>query len=179
MTAVGASDPGGAETDGGAWARVTDRGWRIGAALSRAGRADQGSASIWLLGIGLMVVTLALMLTTVGTALIARQRAQAAADLGALAGAALIVAGERSACDRAQELVTANGGRMLTCQPDGLELIVTVEVPVAGLGAAKASARAGPIGSADAIGAVDAVRTGPSSSAVSAGRRAVRRSVGG
>jgi secretion/DNA translocation related TadE-like protein len=173
VTATSASGPGGAVTGVGAWVRVTDRGWRISAAVSRAGRADRGSASIWLLGIGLMVVTLALMLTTAGTALIARQRAQAAADLGALAGAGLIVAGERSACDRAHELVTANGGRMLTCQPDGLELIVTVEVAVAGLGAAQASARAGPVSSAGGIGAADGVTPGPSGSSVGAGRRRV------
>jgi secretion/DNA translocation related TadE-like protein len=97
------------------------------------------------LGIGLAVVVLGVALAAVGSALVARQRAQAAADLGALAGATLVIQGEAAACGRAGELVGANGGRLGACRADGLDLVVTAEVEVAGVGTARASARAGPV----------------------------------
>ena len=71
-----------------------------------------------------------------------------AADLGALAGAALVLQGGPAACDRAADLVAADGGRLAGCRVDGLDLIVTAQVEVAGLGTARASARAGPVSSA-------------------------------
>jgi secretion/DNA translocation related TadE-like protein len=78
----------------------------------------------------------------------ARHRAQVAADLGALAGARYAVAGQDTACRRAAVIVTRNGARIAGCRLDGLDLVVTAEVAVsgapAGLGPARASARAGP-----------------------------------
>ncbi|MGH3680628.1 MAG: Rv3654c family TadE-like protein, partial [Natronosporangium sp.] len=76
-------------------------------------------------------------------------RAQSAADLAALAGAARAVAGQTAACARAGEIVAANGARLSHCRLDGLDLTVTVEVaPPAGAGlhrTALATARAGPV----------------------------------
>lgn len=109
------------------------------------GGSDRGSASLWVLGIGLCVVLLGVAFGAVGTALVARNRAQVAADLGALAGAALVLQGEPAACARAGELVFANGGRLTDCRADGLDLIVTAEVVATGIGTARASARAGPL----------------------------------
>ena len=101
-----------------------------------------------MLGIGLAVVLLGLALAAVGSALVARHRAQAAADLGALAGAALVLQGGDVACGRAASLSAANGGRMSACRAGDLDLVVTAEVDVAGIGTARASARAGLVSAA-------------------------------
>jgi secretion/DNA translocation related TadE-like protein len=86
---------------------------------------------------------------TVGAAHLAQHRAQAAADLGALAGAARAPQGQAAACVRAAELVAANGGRLTGCTLDGLDLTVMVEAalpPAAGPARpAVATARAGPV----------------------------------
>ncbi len=83
----------------------------------------------------------------VGSATVARHRAQAAADLGALAGAIRAGEGAPNACARAAEIVTANGGRLVACSLDGLDLTVSADVivsPVRGITrTAHASARAG------------------------------------
>ncbi len=112
------------------------------------GRADRGGATIWLLASGLLVVLLGAAMAGVGAAVVARHRAQAAADLGALAGALHGLAGEGEACDRAASIVAANGARIVTCRLDGLDVSVTAAVSPAGYaalaGTAQASARAGP-----------------------------------
>ena len=78
-----------------------------------------------------------------------RHQAQVAADFAALAGAAYAINGETVACARAGELATANGAQLTGCRLDGLDLAVTVAVPVTGpaavAGPATATARAGPI----------------------------------
>ncbi|MGV0835658.1 Rv3654c family TadE-like protein [Mycolicibacterium thermoresistibile] len=83
-----------------------------------------------------------------GSAVIARHRAQAAADLGALAAAAQLAGGRAVACDRAAALVEHMGGRVNACTVAGLDVMVTVEMAVAvripGSGVARASACAGP-----------------------------------
>lgn len=101
------------------------------------------------LAVGLLLVLVAAGVATVGAAMIARHRAQGAADFGALAGAAHAVEGETAACGQANEIVTANGARMTSCRLVGLDTIVTAEVTLAGtagrLGVASATARAGPV----------------------------------
>ena len=101
---------------------------------------DRGSASIWLLAVGFVVVSVGTAAALVGVARTDRHRAQAAADLGALAGARYAIAGTGTACARAGEIVSANGARLLDCRLEGLDLVVT-----AGLGPARAAARAGPV----------------------------------
>jgi secretion/DNA translocation related TadE-like protein len=85
----------------------------------------------------------------VGTATVARHRAQVAADLGALAGAGHAVEGVQSACAYAAEIVTANDARLTDCTLDGLDLTVVTVIavsPVRGIArVAHASARAGPV----------------------------------
>ncbi|WP_326561379.1 Rv3654c family TadE-like protein [Micromonospora sp. NBC_01796] len=112
------------------------------------GRGDRGSASLWLLAVGLTLVMAGMAGAAVGAARVAKHRARVAADFGALAGAARTPDGPAVACARAAELVDANGGRMLDCMVDGLDLQLVVEVavtPLPGLGrVARASARAGP-----------------------------------
>ena len=80
-----------------------------------------------------------------GGLLVARHRAQSAADLGALAGALRAVEGTGVACPAADRIVRANGGRLVACRVEGLDVVVTVRVAgPAGWGSAEESARAGP-----------------------------------
>jgi len=85
----------------------------------------------------------------VGAAIIARHRAQAAADLAALAAAAYDPAGTGTACAQASVLARAMGTSAVTCAVDGLDVVVTVEASInlgpARMGPARAVARAGPV----------------------------------
>jgi secretion/DNA translocation related TadE-like protein len=101
---------------------------------------DRGSASIWLLAVGFVVVAVGLGAALVGVALTDRHRAQVAADLGALAGARYAVDGAGTACERAGRIVAANRARLVECRLDGLDLVITAQV-----GPARAAARAGPV----------------------------------
>ncbi len=77
-----------------------------------------------------------------------RHRAEAAADLAALAAAGQAVRGEEVACGRAGDVAAGTGGRIVLCRVRGGEALVEVEVAlrVAVLGAvtARGRARAGP-----------------------------------
>jgi secretion/DNA translocation related TadE-like protein len=80
-----------------------------------------------------------------GSVVVARHCAQAAADLAALAAAARLPSGVAAACARATAV--AHGMRVddAECRVDGLDVVVTVRVPVAFAGVARAVARAGPV----------------------------------
>ncbi|MFC7482256.1 Rv3654c family TadE-like protein [Luedemannella flava] len=112
------------------------------------GRADRGGAGVLVLAFGLVVVLFGAACALVGAAVVARHRAQAAADLGALAGAAWAPVGESAACGRAAALVAANGADLVSCVLVGLDVIVTaavtLDLPGPALGTATRSARAGP-----------------------------------
>lgn len=121
------------------------------AGASASGRGDQhaerGSVAIWLMVTGLAFVLVAVTLILAAGLTLAQHRAQAAADLAALTGAAVAWDGQTAACDRAAAVSARAGARLVACRLEGLDVIVTVEVP-AGLGArrsAEASARAGPV----------------------------------
>jgi secretion/DNA translocation related TadE-like protein len=85
----------------------------------------------------------------VGSAVVARHRAQAAADMAALTAASAIPAGPAAACAKAAEVARAMGTTQTGCVPDGLDVAVTIGVELAlaawGLGPAHATARAGPV----------------------------------
>ena len=122
------------------------------------GRSDQGSATVWILAIGLALASAAVAIAMAGAGTLARHRAQAAADLAALAGALRTFEGEQAACQRAAEISARNGARLVSCHLDGLDVVVAVEVaPVrlAGIGVAGAAARAGPVESSAHIGPND------------------------
>jgi secretion/DNA translocation related TadE-like protein len=111
-------------------------------------RDDRGAASLWLLLVGLLLVAAGAFAATVGAATVARHRAQAAADLGALAGARWALWGADTACAEAAGIVAANGGRLVGCRVDGVDVVVAVEVAVPLPGprrTARAAARAGPV----------------------------------
>jgi secretion/DNA translocation related TadE-like protein len=103
---------------------------------------------VWTLAVGLVTVVIAMAVAAAGAVIVARHRAQAAADLAALAGAARAVEGETAACARAGEIAAANGARLRSCRLTGWDLTVSTEVSPAQVaavaGAATASARAGP-----------------------------------
>lgn len=130
-----------------AWAGAVTRRARAGA-VTAPHRHERGSASVWLLAVGLVLLAAALAGVTIGAAHLARHQAQSAADLGALAGAARALAGADVACGRAEEIVSANRARLTSCALEGLELTITVEVDpapvVPGDRPATATARAGP-----------------------------------
>lgn len=81
-----------------------------------------------------------------GAAVVARHRAQAAADLAALAGAGRLPAGADTACGRAKAVAHELRISDIDCTVHGLDVVVTVElaVPLGGWSRARAAARAGP-----------------------------------
>lgn len=83
-----------------------------------------------------------------GAVVIARHRAQAIADLAALAGAQRLPAGPAAACAQAQRLGERMHAHDIACTVEELDLVITVMLPAAGWrwGPARASARAGPMG---------------------------------
>jgi secretion/DNA translocation related TadE-like protein len=84
----------------------------------------------------------------VGSAVIARHRAQAAADLAAIAAAMHLPAGTGAACSQASALASAMSAAVTRCVVEDLDVVITVETRVSlgrvGGGAARAIARAGP-----------------------------------
>jgi secretion/DNA translocation related TadE-like protein len=75
----------------------------------------------------------------IGSAVIARHRAQAAADLAALAAAAQVPAGVGAACGEASAIAHAMNVAVVDCTVDQLDAVVSVRA-----GRARAAARAGP-----------------------------------
>jgi secretion/DNA translocation related TadE-like protein len=113
---------------------------------------DQGSASIWVLAGSILVLTLtvAVLLRTAG--ILARHRAETAADLAALAAATSIGHSEQT-CRAAGLIAAENRATLVACSSvlsvDGRSGTVTVGVDVRaqllgwGVVRATASARAG------------------------------------
>jgi secretion/DNA translocation related TadE-like protein len=100
----------------------------------------------------MMAVLLAITMgaVCVGSAVIARHRAQASADLAALAAAARLAEGAEQACTRASTLARVMHTSVSQCTVEELDVVVIVEAPVSfgriGVGSARAAARAGPAG---------------------------------
>lgn len=114
----------------------------------RRGRDDDGAATVLLLGLLGVLLTVGATLVAVGLALVARHRADAAADLAALATAARALDGPAAACATGGQVAERNGARVVACRLDGDVAVVTVEVTPGGrvalLGPARTTARAGP-----------------------------------
>jgi secretion/DNA translocation related TadE-like protein len=131
----------------------------------RAGRPphDRGSATVWAAAGVAVIMTVFLVGLHLGAALIARHRAEAAADLAALAAAGVAVEGAEAACDRAGEVAAAMGGTVTSCGLVGWEALVEVRVPtevaLPGIDGAAGRARAGPVPSTSAADADRRERT--------------------
>ncbi len=80
-----------------------------------------------------------------GSAVVARHRAEAAADLAALAAAVGVVDGERAACADARWVVERMGGVLRSCRLSGWDALVEVDVAFGPFGSAAGRARAGPV----------------------------------
>jgi secretion/DNA translocation related TadE-like protein len=109
---------------------------------------DRGVATVWAAtAVAVLISVLAAMLDLAG-AVAARHRAEAAADLAALAAAGRAVHGGDSACARAAEVAARGGGRVVLCRLRGWEALVEVEVGVRlsllGTTTVRGRARAGP-----------------------------------
>jgi len=107
---------------------------------------DDGTATVFTaLAVGLLLLVTGIGIR-LGGAVLARQQAEIAADLGALAGAARMLQGPGAACVRAGQVVSANRATMTSCVAAGFDLLVQVQVPVPAWGGSAASrARAGPM----------------------------------
>jgi secretion/DNA translocation related TadE-like protein len=116
-----------------------------------AARADRGSASVWLLSCCALVLVIAAVVTVRGLAVLGRHRAEAGADLAALAAAAQIGVSD-TGCAAARRIAAANGSRLTSCRlslgADGRsgEVVVAVaaavRLPVIGVRSVRATARA-------------------------------------
>lgn len=114
-------------------------------------RSDRGSATVWVVACCALVVLLGGVLSLRSVAVLARHRAETAADLAALAGAGRIGIGT-DICAAARRVAARNGGRLRRCSvqlaPDGRSGTVTttvllrVRLPLVGAGSVSASARA-------------------------------------
>ena len=107
--------------------------------LSSRLRDDTGSAT--LIAVAMMAVLLAFTIGGfhIGSAVVARHRAQAAADLAALAAAAQLPEGVAATCGRASAIAQAMNVAVIDCAVDDLDVMITVAA-----GHAHAGARAGP-----------------------------------
>jgi secretion/DNA translocation related TadE-like protein len=106
--------------------------------------ADKGSATVW--SVATMGVTWAVVvgLVTVAGARVARHRAQAAADLTALAVATQAVPAGQKACERGGMVATANRTHLVRCAVAGAvaDVVVTMEIDLPPLGVHTVTARA-------------------------------------
>jgi hypothetical protein len=128
---------------------------------------DDGSATLWVLALVLVVWVSVAGILLAGMAITARHRAASAADLAALSAASVLAAaapfaaatapatgptrpttGSAPACARADRIAAANGATISSCQVSGAVVEVTATVTIdalryLGAGAVSARARAG------------------------------------
>jgi secretion/DNA translocation related TadE-like protein len=111
-------------------------------------RRDRGSATLLAVAMVALILAACGGAVVIGTAVIARHRAQSAADLAALAAAGRLTAGQETACGWAASLADSMHASVVGCGVEDLDVIVTVDVSVSlsrwGIGTARAAARAGP-----------------------------------
>lgn len=91
-------------------------------------RRDEGSATVWTLGLAVLMMAFVYSVLLVCVAVGARHRAEAAADLAALAGASAAQAGD-DGCAAAARVATANVALLSRCVV-GTDRTVTVEVQI-------------------------------------------------
>ncbi|XRQ16821.1 Rv3654c family TadE-like protein [Actinomadura welshii] len=112
---------------------------------------DRGAGTIWVLAFAAVIWVGAVAAVAVGGVRGARHRADAAADLAALAAAARVAVGEDGACASAGRIAAETGARLARCRvrEEVVEVSVTVDMVVPmGIGAVTVSSRAkaGPVG---------------------------------
>lgn len=123
---------------------------------NRRGRAERGSATVWVLALAAVLAVLGAGCVAVGVAVVARHRAGTAADLAALAGAGRAAVGDAGPCRAAEQVAGANGATVDGCdvRPNGVVAVrASVAVRLGPLGSwrARAVARAGPAPPEDGV----------------------------
>ena len=109
---------------------------------------DRGSGSVLLTTVVALVLSAGSVALGLAGAYVARQRAEAAADLAALAGGQALLHGG-DACDTAGRVAAAGRARVVVCQPAATTVYLVVEVTLPGvlswpdMPPARARARAG------------------------------------
>lgn len=118
-------------------------------AVALAEEVDRGSATIWAVAGIAALLLLGAMVMEVGAATATRHRADAAADLAALAAAEYATDGEQAACDHARWVAGGMRVHLARCRLAGWNALIEVsDQPtgvLAGFGAATAHAMAGPV----------------------------------
>jgi secretion/DNA translocation related TadE-like protein len=111
--------------------------------------ADRGLMTVWAAGAVAAMTVVSVWLLWFGSAVVARHRAESAADLAALAAASRAVAGERPACDEARWVTGRMGVELRSCRLSGWDALVEVVATASGVPAGfrpvTARARAGPV----------------------------------
>ncbi|MFC5994541.1 Rv3654c family TadE-like protein [Pseudonocardia hispaniensis] len=111
-------------------------------------RGDAGVATVWAALAVVAILGIVLAAIDLGAAVAARHRAEAAADLAALAAAAEAARGQEPACERARRTAELTGGRMRRCALIGwdaqVEVTISRRLRLLGPADAHARARAGP-----------------------------------
>ncbi len=109
---------------------------------------DRGVATVLAAIMVSVIATVSVGGIALGSVVLARHRAQAAADLAAIAAAARVPAGAQAACLQARAVAAAMRTTLQGCELLGLDVTVSVAAGT-GLragGDARATARAGPNG---------------------------------
>jgi secretion/DNA translocation related TadE-like protein len=109
---------------------------------------DRGSATIYGLALVTLLATVTVAVLAAGQAIVARHRADSAADLVALSAAGSAIGGQTHACAVAVRAARANDATVARCRLSGLTVEVEVAVDLDGLlgmlPPATGRARAGP-----------------------------------
>ena len=97
----------------------------------RSCRGERGGATVLVAAMSGVLLFVTVGLAAAGGLVTAQRRAQAAADLAALAGASALAAasGPTDACAAAGRVAAANAAGLDACTPDGRAVRVTVSVP--------------------------------------------------
>lgn len=110
---------------------------------------DDGYATVWAVGVMAVVLVVMLVGLDLGMAIGGRHRAEAAADLAALAAASHADDGEPAACAYAARIAEGMATRLVECRLSGWEVRVELEAGarlfLGAWGAAFGRARAGPV----------------------------------
>ena len=103
---------------------------------------DAGYATVAGAGFAAALAGLFILLAWQASQLLAREQAQVAADLSAVAGTYAFASGEQkaTACTRAQEIAELNKAQLESCTFEGQDLIVETRVR-----GEEAQAKAGPL----------------------------------
>jgi secretion/DNA translocation related TadE-like protein len=113
----------------------------------RGASSEEGFATVVAAGLALVLMVVAAAVAAAGSVVAARHRAEAVADLAALAAAQHALAGHDAACAAARELTEEEHVVLLTCRLDGADALVTTAMAAPGrlavLGLVHGEARAG------------------------------------